>query len=261
MRKLVEPFPFVLKSAAVAALTVSLPALAALITPVSVNLIAQGGYTSEGSGVTTPINVTQNLGYGTPITTITPPIGAYLITGELVELIGDSIHIRSGAGDTKAPGPNNLRTGLLGSGGSDKARYVFSGLGIAGANITGYSISTLDTSGAGAGTFSGVIGGTTFLSLADTDANGSFDKLTFNLEDLRFVSRLGLASPYQNFADFTISLISTPITVPPPPPPPPAAVPEPASLLLVLAALASVGATRRLRPAVRSPAPRPPGSA
>jgi hypothetical protein len=242
MRRLFFSSSLPLLAAAAAALMAPSVAMATLVTPVSVNLIALGGYTQEGTSDATPINLTQNLDYANPITTITPPIGTFLITGERVELIGDAIHIRAGAGDNRAPAPNNLRTGLLGSGGSDKARYVFNGLDIAGANITGFTISTLDTSGPGAGTFSGVVGGTTFLSLVDTDADGSLDRLSFNLEDLRFVPRAGVTSFNQNFADFTISLISTPIVEPP-------TVPEPSSLLLAFAALAGLGYASRAKAA------------
>ena len=101
-----------------------------------------------------------------------------------------------------------------------------------------------------------MVANTTFFSLTDTDADGSLDRLVFNLEDLRFVARPGVTPFNLNFADFTISLVSTPIT-----PPPQESVPEPATLVLVVAALAGAGATRRLRPAVGSTDRRPPDKA
>ena len=189
----------------------ALPALASLVSPITVDLRAPGGTTTDS----TPISVTQTVDYGSPITPAgIGDISGFMLPNEQIALSGDSILIRAAQGD---PGGG---TGYLGSGGNH-ALYRFNGLSITGRTITGFNVYDFDGYG-----MSGTTGLTSGLGvlLAGTT-------LTFNLDDLLFVNRLNGQS--NNFAEFRIDILSRPNT----PPPPPNGVPEPGSLMLVTSAL------------------------
>ncbi len=197
---------------------------AALVSPVKVSLIAPGGLTGDTtpisvSDIVTPIPVAISVGDSTNIG------GTYMLTDEFIGFVGDSIRIRTTAGDTNIDGAGI--TGYLGSG-SDPARYEFTGLAITGKDIIGidvYAFDAFETSG-----FLGLdipSGGALedYFSFDDTT-----DKVSVNLSDLVFASRPGGSS--LDFADLRIDLRTRDAFEPPP-----NGVPEPTTAALVLAAL------------------------
>jgi hypothetical protein len=209
----------------VLALVWAMPALAVLNTPVTVSLIAPGGATGSGFTDPTPVNASQSFSYGGVVSPSNGGnVGSLMLPGEQIFLNGDAIHISSYAGDDTG---GVFSTGWLALG-PDKARYEFSGLAIAGRVITGFTVSGFDGF-ANAG-FAGAEPGTVGVSMFDTNADGSQDKLIFNLDALRFKSRPLLGSS-EFHADFRIDLISTP-------------VPEAGSLLMTLAGLSVIAAVR-----------------
>jgi hypothetical protein len=245
---------FALRAVAGAAMLATLPAMANLATPISVSLIAPGGYTSgTGGGDPTPLTLTQSVVNGPGITLAGGgDIGGWMLPNEQVALSGDSIHISSYRGDDTV-----ARTGWLGIG-ADHARYELSGLSIANATITGFTVSDFD--GFGSSGFQGDVAGTSFVDLIDSDTNGSLDTLIFNLDDLRFKDRGAAVGSSLDHADFNITILSTPNGTPPPPPPPPPPpnpTPEPGTLLLSLAAIAGSGLATRRCTQVTRPAPPP----
>lgn len=193
----------------------SLPAWATLVTPINVRLIAPGGVTGDP----TPLLLNQTVDYAFPISPLgVGNIGGLMLPDELISLSGDSIHIRAAQGND-AGGTGYLGLGVV------HARYELSSLSISGSTITGFNWFAFDgyaTSG-----FSGVLSG------VGVSLVGGL--LSFNLDDLLFVDRLGGNS--LNFAEFRIDILSTPDT---PPPPPPNDVPEPGTLLLAAAGLAAL---------------------
>ncbi|HEY8907819.1 MAG TPA: PEP-CTERM sorting domain-containing protein [Rhodoferax sp.] len=196
-----------------------MPAFATLVTPISVSLIAPGGIVGDA----TQIAVTQTVDYLSPILPVNDnfiDIGGWMLPGEQISLLGDSILIQADQGIDVSG------TGYLGNG-TDHARYVFDGLGISGRTITGFNVYAFD--GYGTSGFSGVTSGIG-VSLFSMTVSGPLDTLDFNLDDLIFVDR-GLGQS-ENFAQFRIDILSTPDTVPPP-----VNVPEPGSLMLMAAAL------------------------
>ncbi len=211
------------------ALAFALPATATLVTPISVSLIAPGGFTN---GIdppdTTPLLFNQTVSYGAPITPAAGgAIGGFMLADEQVALNGDSIRIRA------AQGSELGGTGYLGLGGVH-ARYELSGLAIAGSTITGFTLYTFD--GYGTSGFSGAASGVGVTFVDTGDADTAPDLLVFNLDDLLFVNRGGGSS--LNFAEFRIDILSRLDNPPPPPPPPPPnGVPEPGTLALAAAAL------------------------
>ena len=196
----------------------ALPAMAVLNTPVSVSLIAPGGATGGGFTDPTPINASQSFSYAAAVNLSNGgAVGGLMLPNEQIFLSGNSIRISSYAGDDTG---GVFRTGWLGLG-ANTARYEFSGLAIAGSTITGFTVSGFD--GFGNSGFQGAVSGTVGVSMLDTDADGSLDKLSFNLDALRFVSRPGLGSS-DFHADFRIDLIAAP-------------VPEAGSVFMALAGL------------------------
>jgi hypothetical protein len=190
---------------AVTAALAALPASAVLNTPVTVSLIAPGGATSSGFTDPTPVSATQSLTYAA---TINPSnggaVGSLMLPGEQVLLSGESLRISSYSGDDTG---GVFTTGWLGLG-ANNARYVFSGLGIAGRNITGYTVSGFD--GFGNSGFEGAVSGTVFTSMVDTNSDGSLDSFSLNLSSLRFKPRTGVGSS-EFHADFRIDFISSPV--------------------------------------------------
>lgn len=198
----------------------ALPAMATLVSPIQVSLLAPGGTTSDP----TALSMSQTVSDVTPITTGDGgDIGDFMLPNEQIALVGDSIRIRAAQGDSAGG------TGYLGDG-TGHARYEFSALSITGRTLTGFNVFAFDNYAD-----SGVTGVTSGVgvSLVDTNADTFFDTLIFNLDELLFVDR-GLGES-ENFAEFRIDILSTPDTSPPP-----TDVPEPGTLMLAAAALGAL---------------------
>lgn len=201
----------------------ALPAMATLVSPIQVSLLAPGGSTVDP----TPLLLTQTVSSATPITTGDGgDIGDFMLPSEQIALDGDSILIRAAQGDSLGG------TGYLGDG-TGHARYEFSALGITGRTLTGFNVFAFD--GYANSGVTGVTSGVG-VSLVDTNADTFLDTLIFNLDDLLFVDRGHGES--ENFAEFRIDILSTPNITPPPPPP--TGVPEPGTLILAAAALGAL---------------------
>ena len=195
--------------------------------PITVSLIAPGGITTDGVAITPdPLNLTQAL--TPPSGTITPAgggdIGGFMLPLEFIQLNSTSIVVRA------AEGASNGTTGYLGAGGQH-ARYVFDGLSITGQQITGISYTLTDTSGAGTGSLIGVDNVPT-LSAANFISLKSPTRIELDLDQIHFKNR-GLGES-NNFADFTISLVTSP-------------VPEPSSAALALVGVAALASLRTRR--------------
>lgn len=128
--------------AVIAALALGAVAVAhaSLSSPISVSLLAPGGYTTDGTPSntdTTPISAIDSV---TASQSITPGdgsnIGAWMLATESISFFGNSIllDIAAGAADANT---GALTTGYLGVTG-EHARYVFASLDIAGSTITGF---------------------------------------------------------------------------------------------------------------------------
>lgn len=199
----------------------ALPAQAQLLAPISVSLIAPGGVIGDD----TPISFVQEVAdLGTGIAAGDGgEIGDFMLPGEAIRFDGQSIllHVAAGGEDS-----GNLVTGFLGLGG-EPARYVFSGLKVAGQVIVGLEVYTFD--GYGTSGTSGVLGG-----IGVTRSGPG--TVIFRLDELVFADRdSGSADA---FGEFRIDLVTVP-------------VPEPASALFMLGGLALVGAVLRRRRAVQ----------
>lgn len=220
-------FPLARWAAVCCAAMFALPALADLVSPIPVNLIAPGGITGDA----TPFTLTQSVDYAAPITPLGGgDIGGFMLPNEQIALNGDSIRIRAAQGDDLGG------TGYLGLGG-DHARYEFGGLSITGRVLTGFNMFAFD--GYGTSGFSGVSSGIG-VSLIDSNADTLLDMLIFNLDDLRFIDR-GLGSSL-NYGEFRIDILSRASTQPPP-----TGIPEPGTLVLAAAGLFALRSVSRRR--------------
>lgn len=203
----------------------ALSAQATLVTPISVNLIAPGGFTDGTTTDTNFISLFQPLTYLVPIIPTVfggaTPIGDFMLPGERIALDNDSILLHIGQGSSTGG------TGYLGLG-ADHARYEFSGLSIAGSTITGCSLALGDGYPLLSTGFQGQSSDVT-MGCIDTDRIGGVDTLFFNLDDLTFKDRLNGQSG--NFAEFRVTILSTPNVTPP------NDVPEPSTLVLAAAGL------------------------
>lgn len=185
-----------------------------LANDVQVSLVAPGGIVGDS----TPFTFTQLAPLATGITAGDGgDIGNFMLTGEEIRFVGDSllVHLAAGADNV---------TGYLGLG-SERARYVFDGLALAGRQIIGFNVSAYD--GYGNSGFSG---------LASPDAGSlvhllSPSSLSLDLDTILLVSR-GLGTSL-DYAELRIDLLST------------AAVPEPAAALMMLVGLGLLAVPRR----------------
>lgn len=182
----------------------TLPAMAVLNTPINLRLIAPGGAKGPGFTDPTPVDKSQSFSYAAAVNSGSGMVGSLFLPKEQVFLIGNSIRISSYTGDDTG---GVYSTGWLGLGAAH-ARYEFTDLAIAGHTITGFTLSGFD--GFGDSGFQGAVTGTTGVSMVDTNADGSLDKLSFNLDTLRFVSR-PLLGTSEFHADFRIDLVAVPV--------------------------------------------------
>lgn len=202
---------------------------------ITVKLIAPGGY----EGDTTPINEQQLVtlaGLADGVKTGDGgAIGSgWMLAGEEITFVGDTIRVRSFAGyDDFSSGGSSISTGYLGAGG-EHARYEFDGLSIAGKTIVGFAVTAFDG-----------YAGSGFTGLASPSANSlvtliDADTLSLDLDSILFVNRgTGTSTAY---ADFRIELITRANGTDP------GNLPEPATLaLLCVAALGARAAQRRVR--------------
>lgn len=195
-------------------------AQAVLISSVNVTLNAPGGVIGNPAPIT--LNQVATLASGI-LAADGGPIGDFMLDGEFITFVGDSVHLQVAAGAQLGNG--SYVTGYLGSG-PTHATYLLNGLDIAGREIVGLSVTAFDAF-ASAG-FIGLI--------SSANATGAVHLLTPNslsvdLDTLVFLDR-GLGGSH-NYADIRIDLISAP-------------VPEPATALLTLAGLGVVLLLRRL---------------
>ena len=212
----------------------SLPALADFQSNITVKLIAPGGIPGDATPigeqqVVTVANLVNGVKYGDGGAIG----GVWMLAGEEVTFNGNSIHVRSYAGDDGG-GAGPLTTGYLGNGG-DHARYEFDGLSIAGKTIVGLTVYAFDgyaTSG-----FSGLAGpaAASLVHLIDADT------ISLDLDSILFVDR-GTGTSHAH-ADFRIDLITQDSGGPGPGGG--GNLPEPATLALFAIAALGAGAARR----------------
>lgn len=193
--------------------------------PVTVNLVAPGGLSSDGgttlaSGPISLSQITDASGR------IRPgdggDVGGFMLPAESITLSDTSILVRV------AQGSSDGTTGYLGSAGQH-ARYEFTGLDVAGMVITGLSFSAADNFGTGSGTG---LSNLPFLTAANAIRLSSPSSVVLELDQLHFVDRGQGES--NNFADFRLDLQITPI-------------PEPVSIALGIAGLGAMALLRARR--------------
>ncbi|MGQ2980995.1 MAG: PEP-CTERM sorting domain-containing protein [Polaromonas sp.] len=198
---------------------------------ITVKLIAPGGI----QGNPTAINEQQVVSVANLATGVQAGDGGaigsgWMLAGEEVTFVGNSIRVRSFAGYDDNTG---IYTGYLGAGGVH-ARYEFDGLSIAGKTIIGFNVFAFDgylTSG-----FSGLAGPSAASLVQLLDA----DTVSLDLDSILFVDRgTGTSNA---FADFRIDLITQDNGTGPGPGNP---LPEPATLALFALAALGAGAARR----------------
>jgi PEP-CTERM motif len=212
------------------------PALAGFQSDITVKLIAPGGIVGD----TTPISVSQLVSTGNFATGIHAgdggDVGSWMLAGEEVTFVGETIRVRAFAGDVTVSGSITGYLGLFGN----HARYEFDGLSIAGKTIVGLSVTAFD--GYADNGISGLAPAVPVASLAHlVDA----DTVSLYLDDILFTDRGANIGSSDDHADFLITLITQDNGTDPGGPG--NSVPEPATLALFLAAALGAGAVRRRR--------------
>lgn len=214
------------------------PVLAGFQSDITVKLIAPGGIIGD----TTPISVSQLVNTANFATGIHTGdggnVGSWMLAGEEVTFVGETIRVRAFAGDVTVSGSVTGYLGLFG----DHARYEFDGLSIAGKTIVGLSVTAFD--GYAASGFSGLAPSVSAASLVHLiDA----DTVSFYLDDILFKDRGINVGSSEDHADFLITLITRDNSTGPGPTDPGNTVPEPASLALFMVAALGASAVRRRR--------------
>lgn len=214
------------------------PALAGFQSDITVKLIAPGGITGDP----TPINVSQLVTTANFTTGVHTgdggAVGGWMLAGEEVTFVGETIRVRAFAGDTT---PAGSITGYLGASGSH-ARYEFDGLSISGKTIVGLSVSAFDGYAA-----SGISGLAPSVSAASLVHLIDADTVSFYLDDILFTDRGINVGSSEDHADFLITLITQDNGTGPGPTDPGNGVPEPATLALFMVAAVGASAARRRR--------------
>lgn len=203
--------------AAAALALASLTASADFSGDITVKLIAPGGIASDPASLSfTQTVAVADLATGIRAVNLggSGAISEFMLDDEQIAFSGNSILLRVAAG---ASVNGQLTTGYLADG-LDPARYEIAGLAVPGHLITGYTVYAFD----GYAT-SGPPGASGLLTPANAGElvflfNG--DAVSFNLDTLILKSRF--VAEGENFAEFRIDLITTP-------------VPEPAAAWLLLA--------------------------
>lgn len=204
-----------------------LPARADFSGDITVKLLAPGGTAED----TTPVSLTQTVSVADLAGGVlagnlggTGDISAFMLDNERVSFSGNSILLRIGAGGLA---DGQLTTGYLADG-LDPARYEISGLAVPGHLITSYTVQAFDGFGSSGST--GLLTPAVPASLVFLFNNNT---LSFNLDSIVFVERF--AGQSENYAEFRIDLVTTP-------------VPEPRPALLLLAGGALLLLLRRRAP-------------
>lgn len=216
----------------------ALSAQATLVTPISVDLVAPGGF----PGNPAPIAVSQTVSYGASIHQGGGgPIGGdasngdlYMLPGEEIRLDGDSILIHVAQGVDGPNGNPSGFTGYLGANGGT-AHYQFNGLGVLNRTISGAGFALVIGDGYVTGGTFGIVSDVNVYWL---DPN-NMTTLLFDLDNLQFADRPGGSSG--NFAEFRIAILSTPNVTPP------NDVPEPGTLVLAAAGLIALRSVPKRR--------------
>ncbi|MFG6460228.1 PEP-CTERM sorting domain-containing protein [Roseateles sp. DXS20W] len=212
------------------------PALAGFQSNITVKLIAPGGITGDP----TPINLSQlvtTANFATGVHTGGGgPIDSWMLAGEEVTFVGETIHVRAYAG---AETPAGSITGYLGAGGNH-ARYEFDGLSIAGKTIVGVGVTSFDGYAAsGASGLAPSVLAANLVHLIDADT------ISLYLDDILFADRGPTVGSSEDHADFLITLITRDNGTGPGPTDPGNGVPEPATLALFMVAALGASAARR----------------
>jgi hypothetical protein len=194
--------------AGLAMLMASWSASADFSADITVKLLAPGG-TSEDA---TPISLTQTIAVADLASGVlagnlggTGDISGFMLDDERVSFAGNAILLRLAAGGEAG---GQLTTGYLADG-LDPARYEISGLAVPGHLITGYTVQAFD--GFASSGSSGLLAPAVPASLVFLFNNNT---ISFNLDSIVFVPRF--AGQTENYAEFRIDLLTTPVPEPQP---------------------------------------------